>query len=186
MKSKEEILIAKVIEGDRAAQRRLYDTYSGGLLSLAMRYLGRRDVAEDILHDAFIKIFASINRFNYRGEGSLRAWCERITINTALEWLRVNKRIDTVALIDDYSEHNPTVEPSYHDTERIPPEKLAELIGELPEGYRTIFNLYCIEEYSHREIAQKLKINEKSSSSQLLRAKRALASKINKYIEKYG
>lgn len=184
MRYNEEILIDRVRQGDSTAQRGLYDSYANRLLSVSMRYVGRGDVAEDILHDAFIKIFNSIDRFEYRGEGSLRAWMERITINTALEWLRTNKRIDFVALNSEYKEHNIIEEPSYNQTERIPKQILMQFIAELPDGYRTVFNLFCIEGYSHREIAHELNIAEKSSSSQLLRAKRLLAKRINEYIER--
>lgn len=180
----EDSLIERVKCGERVAQRELYDLYSRRMLSIALRYVGRRDVAEDILHDAFIKIFHAIARFNYRGEGSLRAWMDRITINTSLEWLRAQKRFDMISYNDEYTAANIEIsEPSNDDIERVPQSTILRLITELPDGYRTVFNLYTIEGYSHREIAQELGINEKSSSSQLLRAKRLLATKINEYIK---
>ncbi len=145
-----------------------------------MRYLSRRDVAEDSLQDSFVKIFRSIDKFTYRGEGSLRAWMERISINTALEHLRNGKK--SMLLDENYIPDNLASEPSYSDVESLPQELLMNLIGELPDGYRAVFNLYCIEGYSHKEIAEQLGINEKSSSSQLLRAKRLLASKVKQYI----
>lgn len=182
MKCREEILIDGVRRGDREAQKLLYDTYAGRLLSLSLRYVGRHDVAEDTLHDAFVKIFRSIDRFNYRGEGSLQAWMSRITINLSLEWLRRSQRLDCVTLNSEYKEHNPVEEPTITQTSKIPSDKLMQFIGELPDGYRTVFNLFCVEGYSHREIAQELNINEKSSSSQLLRAKRLLARRINEYV----
>ncbi len=183
MSDSEKILVSQVKRGERDAQQRLYNIYAGGLLAIAVRYVARRDIAEDILHDAVIKIFASIERFEYRGEGSLKAWMSRIVVNASLEWLRYNKRIDTVEINNAYIEHNPTTEPTHLQTERIPHDKILQLITELPDGYRAVFNLFCIEGYSHREIAQQLNINEKSSSSQLLRAKRLLAKKINKYLD---
>lgn len=175
-------IVERVKRGEREAQKHLYNIYADRLLATSMRYVGRRDVAQDTLHDAFIKIFRSIATFQYRGEGSLRAWMERITINTALEYLRTHKRLDIIPLNSEYIAHNPIDEPSYSDTQRIPEERLMEFISELPDGYRAVFNLFCIERYSHREIAAQLNINEKSSSSQLLRARRLLANRINEYI----
>ncbi len=183
MERYEQSLIERVKRGDRVAQRELYDLYAGRLLSLSWRYVGRRDIAEDLLHDAFIKIFRGVERFNYRGEGSLRAWMERIAINTALEWLRVQKRVDVVSYSDEQiAKTTDIADPTSDEVEQVPQSEVLRFIAELPDGYRTVFNLYTIEGYSHREIAHELGINEKSSSSQLLRAKRLLATKINKYI----
>lgn len=176
----EQSLINSVKRGDQTAQKALYDLYASRLMAISVRYVGRRDVAEDILHDSFIKIFRSISKFNYRGEGSLRAWLDRITINTALEWLRQKKNnivLDENFIVDQQDE------PSISEVESISQEVLLRLVSELPDGYRTVFNLFCIEGYSHREISKELGINEKSSSSQLLRAKRLLASKIKKHLE---
>lgn len=172
-----------VKKGDRKAQKALYDAYASRLLAISLRYVSRRDVAQDILHDAFIKVFNKIDTFTYRGDGSLRAWIERVTVNTALEWLRLNKRIEEVSLNSEFIGHNLYDEPQYQEVETIAREKLVEFISELPDGYRTVFNLFCVEGYSHKEIAQELRINEKSSSSQLLRAKKVLATKIKEYLK---
>lgn len=180
MQRSEHKLIEGVKRRDKEAQRALYDTYANRLMAISMRYLSRRDVAEDSLQDSFVKIFRSIDKFTYRGEGSLRAWMERISINTALEHLRNGKK--SMLLDENYIPDNLASEPSYSDVESLPQELLMNLIGELPDGYRAVFNLYCIEGYSHKEIAEQLGINEKSSSSQLLRAKRLLASKVKQYI----
>ncbi len=175
----EKILVEELKRGSREAQRELYNCYSAPLMSIALRYLGSRELAEDLLHDAFIKIFRSMDKFNYRGEGSLRAWASRIVVNAALHKLREEGSKGTISL-DTLAAEPPTETPP---VERVPRELLLQFIAELPEGYRTVFNLFCIEEYSHREIAQKLGINEKSSSSQLLRAKRLLATKIKSYLD---
>lgn len=182
MQSVEQRLVELIKRGDRASQRELYDRYGGRLLAISMRYIGSREQAEDNLHDSFIKILRSIGGFSYRGEGSLRAWMERITINTALEWLRSHKRLQQLSqspVTDDLVEI-----PEPVDVEAIPPEVLMGFVGELADGYRTVFNLFCIEGYSHREIAERLGINEKSSSSQLLRARRQLAARIKEYISR--
>lgn len=182
MKHNEEQLIERVRRRESEAQRELYETYAGRLMAITLRYVGKNSVAEDVMHDAIIKIFNSIDKFKYRGEGSIRAWMERVTINTALGWLRSQKRdllLDEGRIPDDLA----CDEPSSSDVSAIPQDKLLEMVSELPDGYRTVFNLFCIEGYSHREIAKELGINEKSSSSQLLRARRLLASRINEYMK---
>ncbi|MFI3281046.1 MAG: RNA polymerase sigma factor [Rikenellaceae bacterium] len=179
MKSREEILVEELKRGDRGAQRELYDRHSASLMAIAVRYLGSRDEAEDLLHDAFIKIFDSVRGFRYRGEGSLKAWLSRIVVNRSLEELRRQGRNKVVPL-DDMP---PMLEAEPSPMSGVPGDVILQFIAELPEGYRTVFNLFCVEGYSHREIAKELNINEKSSSSQLLRAKRLLTTKIKSYIE---
>ena len=98
MKTGEQILAEGCGRGDNAARRELYDRYAALLLGLCQRYVGDRATAEDVLHDAFLKIFGAIGRFRYRGEGSLRAWMERIAVNTALEHLRRERRLGEVRL----------------------------------------------------------------------------------------
>ncbi|MFI3298914.1 MAG: sigma-70 family RNA polymerase sigma factor [Rikenellaceae bacterium] len=180
----EQNLIKRVKHRERCAQRELYDLYADRLLSISLRYVGRYDIAEDILHDVFIKIFRAIDGFTYRGEGSLRAWMEKIVVNSSLEWLRVQKKLDLVSFSDDsLANIAAEADPTFEDVQRVPQSEILKFIAQLPHGYRTVFNLFTIEGYCHREIALQLKINEKSSSSQLLRAKRLLATMINKYLE---
>ena len=107
---------------------------------------------------------------------------ERIAVNTALEWLRRRNRSGIVAL-DETRIPEPVAEPDSREIAAVPQQELLRFVAELPEGYRTVFNLYCIEEYSHREIAQMLGINEKSSSSQLFRARALLARKVREYLQ---
>ena len=168
MPMEEQILAEGCRKGDDTARRELYDRYAGRLLAICMRYSGDRATAEDLLHDAFLKIYGAFDRFAYRGPGSLRAWIERITVNVALD---EGKAAAEVA------------EPDALEMARVPREVLMRFVSELPEGYRTVFNLYCIEEYSHREIARMLGINEKSSSSQLFRARTMLARKLRDYLD---
>ncbi len=180
MNRKENILVEAVKSQDRAAQRELYELYCGRLYAAVLRYVGRRDVAEDILQDSFVKIFRSIDTFTFRGEGSLRAWMQRIAVNVALEWLRSQKKMEVIACGDDQLIASASVvEPTVEQVESISESVILEMIAQLPDGYRTVFNLFEIEGYSHKEIAEELGINEKSSSSQLLRAKRILAKKIS-------
>ena len=182
MQMEEQILAEGCRKGDNAARRELYDRYAGRLLSICMRYAGDRTTAEDLLHDAFLKIYGAFDRFSYRGPGSLRAWMERITVNVALEWLRSRNKL-SMTVLDDGRQLPDMAEPDVAEMARVPREVLMRFIGELPEGYRAVFNLYCIEEYSHRDIARMLGINEKSSSSQLFRARAMLARRIRAYLE---
>lgn len=184
----EQILAEGCSKGDSAARRELYDRYAGRLMSICMRYAGDRAAAEDLLHDAFLKIFGAFGKFSYRGQGSLRAWIERVTVNMALEWLRSRKRHTMMSL--DEGRPLPgdaeVQEPEAEAVAAIPQQVLMRLVGELPDGYRTVFNLFCIEGYSHRDIAGMLGINEKSSSSQLFRAKAILARKVRAYLDGQG
>lgn len=168
--------------GDSAARKQLYERYSGRLFGICLRYATDRDQAQDILHDGFIKIYGSFDKFSWRGEGSLRAWMERVMINTALQILRKNSVMNRVVELDEARE---LVErPEDDETESIPHKVLLEFINELPTGYRTVFNLYVFEEKPHKEIARLLGINEKSSASQFYRAKVTLAKKIKEYSKK--
>ncbi len=185
MVERDEILVRDLIRGDREAQHRLYTLHAGRLLSIAKRYLGDLSESEDLLHDVFIKIFSSIGKFNYRGEGSLKAWMDRVVVNASIERLRQRQRLKLQSLDDLSPASESKISQSEDLVMAVPQEVLLDMVSELPEGYRTVFNLYCVEEYSHREIAEMLGINEKSSSSQLLRAKRLLATKLKSYIQIY-
>ena len=154
--------------GNNQARKELYEQYAGRMLGICLRYTGDRDTAQDLLHDGFLKIFDSFDKFTWRGEGSLRAWMERVMVNTVLQYLRKYE------------------EPDASDVEAIPQNVLMQFIEELPAGYRTVFNLYTFEDKSHKEIAQVLGINEKSSASQLFRAKSVLAKRVKEWIMHNG
>lgn len=181
MQMEERILAERCRAADADARRELYTRYGGRLLSICLRYSGDRATAEDLLHDTFLKVFAAFDRFVWRGEGSLRAWMERIAVNVSLEALRHRKRLHYPMTVDRLPER--CEEPSEAEAACVPYDVLLRLIAELPDGYRTIFNLYCVEERSHREIALQLGISEKTSSSQLFRAKALLARKIKEYLK---
>lgn len=172
---KEEELAEQCKRGNNLARKELYECYSGRLFGVCLRYVGDRETAEDLLHDGFIHIFSVFDKFTWRGEGSLRAWMERVMINTLLQHLRKKEVSYT-----DWEGKLPDIveEPAESEVENIPQEVLMRFIQELPPGYRTVFNLFVFEEKSHKEIAALLGINEKSSASQLTRAKAALATKI--------
>ena len=180
----ERLLAERCAQGDRPACRELYDRFAGRLLALGTRYAGSREAAEDILQDSFIKAFSAIGSFRYRGEGSLYAWLQRIVVNRSLDWLRERKRTGTVSLEEDRTGSEDRIEPSAVDA--IPEDVLARMIEGLPDGYRTVFNLFAIDGYSHREIGRMLGIKEKSSSSQYFRARALLADKIKEYLRNNG
>lgn len=164
--------------GDNRARKVLYETYAGPMLSLCLRYVGGREEAEDLLHDGFLKVFAVIGRFEYRGEGSLAAWLRRLFTNAALTYLteRAARRESDVDELPD------VVDEEENEPPDVPPEVVTRLIGELPQGYRMVLNLYLIEGWSHKEIAQRLGIGESTSASQYLRARAALKQKIIHYL----
>ena len=157
----------------------MYDRFASPLLAICIRYMGSRDEAEDVLHDAFLKIFDKMDRFEFRSDAELGGWVRRVTVNHCLDLLR-KRRLKSVSLnaLPDLPEE----EPDSGEVRKIPPAVLMKMISDLPEGYRTVFNLFCMEGWSHRDIGLKLGIGEKSSSSQYSRARALLARKIKDYL----
>jgi RNA polymerase sigma-70 factor (ECF subfamily) len=174
----EEDLSRQCRQGITTAQKELYEMYASRFLGLCHRYIPDYETARDVMHDGFIKIFQSFDKFNYRGKGSLRAWMERIIVNEALQYLRSSNQFSTIP-IEEVAD--PADEPDTDTIGNIPESTLMKFIQELPNGYRTVFNLYVFEEKSHKEIASILHINEKSSSSQLYHAKALLAKRIEEW-----
>ncbi|MGL5980359.1 MAG: RNA polymerase sigma factor [Phocaeicola sp.] len=177
-KTKEEELAQRCRKGENLARKELYERYAGHLLAICIRYLGSREVAEDVLHDGFILLFRSFDKFTFQGEGSLKAWMSRIMINESLGYLRRNKLLQAEVLVEELPD---VVEEKEEEVDEIAESLLLEWISELPDGYRTVFNLYVFEEKSHKEIAQLLGITEHTSSSQYFRAKSKLIKRVNEY-----
>jgi len=171
----------ELIEGCRAgrdsARKMLYTLYSKQMLAICYRYTGDVDQAYDVLHDGFIKIFT---RFSFRGESSLSTWITRVMITQALDHLRKMQRLNQWMVNDEELPDIPELSEEGDENE-LSEEILLKFVAELPEGYRTVFNLYVFEEKSHKEIAGLLHIKEHSSTSQLHRAKAMLAKRINEY-----
>ncbi len=159
-------------KGDRLAQKRLFDSLASKMLPLCKRYMGDDQSAQDVLQEGFITLFTKLDA--YEGSGSFEGWARRIFVNTALMQLRkqgtlMEKGIDnfeTVGTEDSRIVHN------------LDYEHLIKLIGDLPPGFRTVFNLYVIEGFSHKEIAQALGISENTSRSQLQRARMLLQKRL--------
>ena len=177
-------LINACLKRDNIARKKLYECYAQQMMGICFRYTGDTEIAQDLLHDGFIKVFESFHSFQYRGDGSLRAWMSKIFANIALNYLRKNEITRGFVALDDCTETE--IIDDSKDLEQIPDQVLMDLISELPVGYRTIFNLYTFEDLSHREIGKTLGINESSSRSQLSRAKTILTQKVKEYIQLNG
>ena len=140
------------------------------------------DDAHDVLHDGFIKIFT---HFNYRGDCLLKTWLVKVITTQAIDFLRQKQRLESKLVSDEYISNLPDEYDALEQSNRISEEVLLQMVAELPDGCRTVFNLYVFEEKSHKEIAQLLHIKEHSSTSQLHRAKTILMEKIKAY-KNYG
>lgn len=169
-------IVNGVKNGDRQAMHAMYDLLAGTAMATAVRYLDDRDKCRDVLQDCFLKAFTRIGDFDYRGDGSLRAWMTRIVAN---ESINVLKRQSRITFLDETVLEVADDEPP--DITHVPPEAITRMIASLPTGYRIVFNQFVFEHKSHKEIAQTLGIKENSSASQLLRAKRLLAKMIHQY-----
>lgn len=161
----EERLIDACRKGDRKAQYELYEKYAPLMYSICRRYVMRLQEAEDILVCGFTKVFQKLHQF--KGEGSFEGWVRRIMVNEALTFIRRNKSMYLEVEIETASR-----EPDLNKlSDQLEVEDLEKMIDRLPMGYKTVFNLYAIEGFSHKEIAQKLGISENTSKSQLSRAR---------------
>lgn len=185
-------LIRRALKGDGKAKYEIYQKYVRYLSAICSRYISDDEDVRDILQDAFLKIFSSLQDFRYQGQGSLKAWMGKIVLNESLKFLRKNSKMTLVGLSDKEDtlpdEDSLSGNPAADDirTDDIPSSEIHRMIRELPDGYRAVFNLYVIEGLSHREIASRLGIREASSASQLHRAKALLATKIREWHKNQG
>ncbi len=166
----EAALIARCQRGDSAAQRLIYESLADVVMPVCLRYIRQREEAEDALITVFQKAFAAIKSYEYRGRGSLEAWLRRITVTECLMRLRAGRRFQ-LAPEEEAGKEEETGEDIFAT---LGAKDLFRLIATLPDGYRTVFNLYAVEGYTHREIARLLHITEGSSKSQYSRARTAL------------
>ena len=166
-------LIDSCIKGDRAAQKMLYDRLAPRMFPLCIRYVGDRALAEDILQDGFITLFTRLK--DYKGEGSFEGWARRIFVTTALMDLR---KKDALKMSEDLDAARGLKTETVSQVQNIGYKELMELIMTLPPGFRTVFNMYAIEGYSHKEISEILGISETTSRTQLSRARIWLQNKI--------
>ncbi len=173
-------IISGCIKGERKFQEILYHTYSSKMFSVCLRYANEYAGAEDLLQDGFIKVYNNIQKF--RSEGSFEGWIRRIFVNNSIEYFRKKSNLyvvqETEALTYEYYDDNAV--------QKLMKEDLMKIIQSLSVGYRTIFNLYAIEGYSHKEIAELLNITEGTSKSQLARARYLLQKKIAEAMPNMG
>ena len=174
----------ELIEGCRAgkdsARKELYTLYSKQMLAVCYRYMGDIDAAHDVLHDGFIKIFT---HFTFRGECALSTWVTRVMVTQAIDYLRKRQRFSQLVVNEEQLPDVPDDTYIAENGNRLSEALLMRFVAELPDGCRTVFNLYVFEEKSHKEIAELLHIKEHSSTSQLHRAKSLLAKRIKEYTE---
>lgn len=170
----EEELVRGCVEGKPLFQQALYKKYAATMKGVCLRYSDKLEEAEDILQDGFIKVFMNLKSF--RLDGSLEGWIRRIMVNTALNHYRANQKSAFHANIDEIGEVVPDVR--IDNYEKLNMKVLLKMIEELPTGYRIVFNMFEIEGYSHKEIADFLNVSINTSKSQLLKARRALQIKI--------
>ncbi|MDR6564150.1 MULTISPECIES: RNA polymerase sigma factor [unclassified Arcicella] len=170
----EEQLIQACLQNDRNAQRKLYNAYAGRMLVVCARYMQSKEEAEDVLQEAFIKIFQNLSKF--RGESTLGAWIKRIVINVAINHIRAQQHFQGM---DNVQEYENQFTDGLNGIEGINFQELIEMIRKLPKGCQSVFNLYAIEGYQHKEIAEMLNITEGTSKSQYARARAILQSQLS-------
>lgn len=169
----ESTLLVQCKKGDPRAQRALFEKFAPKMLSVCMRYARNGEQAEDVLQDAFVKVFTKLE--NYKGEGSLEGWIRRVVVNTALDQIRrdIKFRDDM-----DVDEIGYKLEQNLYQSDSFTETDLLKLINAMPDGYRVVFNMFAIEGYSHKEIADTLNVSENTSKSQYSRARAYLQERL--------
>ena len=170
----DEELIQGCIKGKDAFQYELYKRYSPKMFGVCLRYCASREEAEDVLQDGFIKVFKKIDSFRFTG--SFEGWIRRIMVHTAIRNKYITLRAHEVNTLEGV-EH-PALDEKV--TSKLMMMDLMKLVNELPQGYKIVFNLFAVEGYSHKEIAEMLEIQEATSRSQYLRARQFLREKLDK------
>lgn len=164
----EKRMIESCLHGDRAAQKQLYDRFAARVWGLVLRYSPQEEDAREVMQEGFIRVFAKLHQFGFRG--SFEGWVKRIMIHTALEHYRIRQQMNQPVSLEDHmeAEIQETISGSLHQKDVL------KAMQKLAPGFRTVLNLYAIEGYSHAEIAEMLGISESTSKSQLSRARVAL------------
>ncbi|MBO9573321.1 MAG: sigma-70 family RNA polymerase sigma factor [Chitinophagaceae bacterium] len=158
-------------------QKELYDRFAGKMYSVCLRYANNADDAQDLLQEGFIKVFKNLHRF--RAEGSFEGWVRRVFVNSSIEHFR--KKSIQLSKVSE-KEEDTIGDSDISALDSLAEKDIIRLIQELSPGYRTVFNLYAIEGYSHKEIAEQLGISEGTSKSQLARARSILQKKVAQYL----
>lgn len=172
-------IIAGCKQNHPSAQRYLFDRYYMRCYRVAIRYLTNHHDTEDVLSIAFTRIFKNIHQFENRGEGSLPKWISTVVINEAIRFLKSKK-----ALLYQEDEEILNLNTLIEDgSDLLDIEQVDQVLAQMPKGYRTVFNLFAIEGYSHKEIGEMLQINENTSKSQLCKARNYMIQKLKKKID---
>lgn len=181
-------------KGEQTAARLLYEMYSRQMRAICYRYVGNPEDAEDVMHDAFIRILTRIGQF--RGEGSFEGWMKRVFVHTSLDFIKHKKNLSNylkeeihldaqsdkgIHLIDDTDDDSGEFRLEQLDITR---EELMDILQSLPVGYRTVFNLYVLEDYSHKDIADMLNVSVSTSKTQLSKARKMLRTKLEDYAKR--
>jgi RNA polymerase sigma-70 factor, ECF subfamily len=184
----ESALIREVKKKNRRSMEMLFDRYAPVLLGLSMRYCGNRADAEDVLQDSFIKILSGIDSFTERPDSSFEGWMKRITVNTALNFLRerskINKLLESDPIQEQWTQQEEEEISLAGLAGLLDKDEILRMICDLPHGYRTVFNMFVFEEYSHKDIADLLKCSESTSKSQLFKARAILRKKITEVLDR--
>lgn len=168
-----------VAKGDRKATRALYGDTICRMTSVCSRYVTDPDAVNDVLQDSYMSIFTTIDKFQYKGEGSLLAWMTRIVVHKSVDWVKREMRRGAVELPGDIPE---VIDDDTADDCDLSADTIHSIIRQMPAGYRAVFNMYVLDGMSHKQIAAELGIAENSSASQLARAKAWLKNEVKKYL----
>lgn len=174
----EEALLQDCKKGKSSAQQMLYERFAPKMLGVCFRYIHDQDEAEHVMIGGMVKVFEKLDQFS--GAGSFEGWVRRVMVNESLMYIRKNKNMSLEVEVEK-AEAEPDYQALEHSLEAA---DLLGLIARLPVGYRTVFNLYAIEGYNHKEIAEMLDINESTSKSQLSRARKYLQTQLHEIQEK--
>ena len=177
----EQELAERCAKGERPAMKELYSRYAARLSALCSRYSDGPTEGMDIMHDTMVKVFRKIGMYRYNGEGSLYSWLSRLAVNTAIDRLRKEGRLRVISFREDFPESE---EAEQNEIISVPGPEIRSMIRKLPETKRIIFNMFCIEGFSHKEIAERLGITERASTSILAKAKKSLAVMVKEYLKK--
>ncbi len=166
------VLLTMAIQGDEKAFRAIYDMLSGKMYSLCLRYAGNAYDANDFFQEGIIRVYKNLSAF--KGAGSFEGWARKIFVNTCLDLIKNKQK----AVFDELDENLRVTSGEIQGLEKLSQTELLKMIQQLPNGYRTVVNLYLVEEYNHKQIAEMLGISEGTSKSQLSRAKTLLQKSI--------
>lgn len=181
-------LVERCRKEDPEAQKELFNIYSKKMMAICMRYLNDEEIAFDLVNDTFIKIFSKIKTF--KPEISLESWIRRITVNTVIDYLRKNRHYKNLFVrVEEFTEYGEPVEEEGDISEfwetamELTMEELMSLLAEVPPMSRVVFNLYAIDELSHKQIAEQLNISESTSKWHLFNARKILREKVEKLVQ---